>query len=617
MKKIFYIIFCLLFVNYTAKADFFPDGTSSAIYIDNGTGLDVTVTIGWASNTTEWGDGFVVTIDGVDYYVEGATSGAWGDPGSAFFGTPPSQFGTFQTSPTTVTITVPYPAGWMSGDPVTIMIDGYGDAYGDDPSGANSVYLDETIDATELIPVDCAAVVDVNIPASICVDDEVSFTFGPGCTPDPEFDNVGISGFGFVVYDDPATPQFGDPLPAGGVGADVFIDPNYVYFATNGPVSGQGAGGCDDTGIIFPPGFFNVLTGCDPFPLEIGVFGADVLNLNNTTPANPIGCDIIPFTMVLNPTPTVPSLEIDGCVATITGACPEDVLTLTGGNGSGSAPGNVVTYSLDPEGDGEVSAEVDLDITNGGGCTVPFIYTSGDVLAPTVTCPATAACMTEETVSADLVPEDFLYLFVDVTGGDSFLDEISIDVAVNGGAVQTVLPLGTFPNGPTEASIVLGPILLGTGGSYTIDITVNDSFGDGLSFPANGTITIYSGQDATGAVLFTASGNYGTGTGTTGVAVSSSVSTTGVWSGDGITTDNGDGTAVFMVDMMNGTYTSTYTYTDLSGCVTTATCDIEVSDCPEPDIPTVGEWGLIILGLLMSIAAVVGIRQRREEGAIA
>ena len=31
------------------------------------------------------------------------------------------------------------------------------------------------------------------------------------------------------------------------------------------------------------------------------------------------------------------------------------------------------------------------------------------------------------------------------------------------------------------------------------------------------------------------------------------------------------------------------------------------------NIPTVGEWGLIILGLLMSITAVVGIRQRKEE----
>jgi len=31
------------------------------------------------------------------------------------------------------------------------------------------------------------------------------------------------------------------------------------------------------------------------------------------------------------------------------------------------------------------------------------------------------------------------------------------------------------------------------------------------------------------------------------------------------------------------------------------------------EIPTVGEWGLIILGLLMTITAVIGIRQRREE----
>jgi len=35
------------------------------------------------------------------------------------------------------------------------------------------------------------------------------------------------------------------------------------------------------------------------------------------------------------------------------------------------------------------------------------------------------------------------------------------------------------------------------------------------------------------------------------------------------------------------------------------------------NVPTVGEWGLIMLGLLMSIAAIVGIRQRREEEIIA
>ncbi len=34
---------------------------------------------------------------------------------------------------------------------------------------------------------------------------------------------------------------------------------------------------------------------------------------------------------------------------------------------------------------------------------------------------------------------------------------------------------------------------------------------------------------------------------------------------------------------------------------------------PPADIPTTGERGLIILGLMMSITAIVGIRQRKEE----
>ncbi len=41
---------------------------------------------------------------------------------------------------------------------------------------------------------------------------------------------------------------------------------------------------------------------------------------------------------------------------------------------------------------------------------------------------------------------------------------------------------------------------------------------------------------------------------------------------------------------------------------------LEIPMCGVPDeVPTVGEWGLIILGLLMSIVAVLGIRQGRKE----
>ena len=40
-------------------------------------------------------------------------------------------------------------------------------------------------------------------------------------------------------------------------------------------------------------------------------------------------------------------------------------------------------------------------------------------------------------------------------------------------------------------------------------------------------------------------------------------------------------------------------------------CDV-CSEAPE-QVPKVGEWGLIVLALMMSITAVVGISQRRKE----
>jgi len=163
MKNIFLTIAIVLTSLVFVKADFFPTG-STATYVDNGTGLDVTVSIAWASTTGEYGDGFVVTIDGVDYCIEGAVTGAWGDPSCAFFGVGPSNFGDFAASPTVVTITIPYPAGFSPGDPIDFLVDGYGDGFGDDPLGANSVYLDEMGTATEFVPppppVTCVSGVD-------------------------------------------------------------------------------------------------------------------------------------------------------------------------------------------------------------------------------------------------------------------------------------------------------------------------------------------------------------------------------------------------------------------------------------------------------------------------
>ena len=61
---------------------------------------------------------------------------------------------------------------------------------------------------------------------------------------------------------------------------------------------------------------------------------------------------------------------------------------------------------------------------------------------------------------------------------------------------------------------------------------------------------------------------------------------------------------------MNGN-TVIFTITDSADMTCTATASGSLNDCATADnIPTVGEWGLIILALMMSIIAIVGIRQR-------
>jgi len=79
--------------------------------------------------------------------------------------------------------------------------------------------------------------------------------------------------------------------------------------------------------------------------------------------------------------------------------------------------------------------------------------------------------------------------------------------------------------------------------------------------------------------------------------------------------DNGDGTYTLTayVAADNSTYTAVFTNTigDDPLVFNSQPC----LPCPPPldEVPTVGEWGLIILGLLMMITAIVGIRARREE----
>jgi len=83
----------------------------------------------------------------------------------------------------------------------------------------------------------------------------------------------------------------------------------------------------------------------------------------------------------------------------------------------------------------------------------------------------------------------------------------------------------------------------------------------------------------------------------------------------GVITNNGDGTFTFQA-YLPADDTATYTVGFINPVnnflgVSGGPCNM----CPpaNTNIPTVGEWGLIMLGLLMTITAVVGIRQRREQ----
>ena len=61
----------------------------------------------------------------------------------------------------------------------------------------------------------------------------------------------------------------------------------------------------------------------------------------------------------------------------------------------------------------------------------------------------------------------------------------------------------------------------------------------------------------------------------------------------------------------------TVNFTDDTDAACTDSVSVNTGCATQENIPTVGEWGLIMLGLLMSITAVVGIRQRREEEVVA
>ncbi len=88
-------------------------------YVDNGTSLDVTISIAYDDGTNiEWIDGIAVSVDLTNWVTDGNFPA-----GNSGFG---------DASPYEAIVNLPYPAGYVQGDPVQIYVDWVSDGYPDD-----------------------------------------------------------------------------------------------------------------------------------------------------------------------------------------------------------------------------------------------------------------------------------------------------------------------------------------------------------------------------------------------------------------------------------------------------------------------------------------------------
>ena len=330
-------------------------------------------------------------------------------------------------------------------------------------------------------------------------------------------------------------------------------------------------------------------TTCDPLYYHV-----TAVVLDTDDPATPVGelglmsdgCASQTFTIELYPQPGAPALDLGTCQYVLTNSCPDDVITITGGNGTGTT-GAPATYDILPHSPAP-NDTLFIDVNN-GNCTSEFFFIPTEPTGPTLTCPA-ASCGVDATLSADLAPFsiDFGTLqfdfILDAFPGENFVDVIG----ASGAVVATFGPLAGA-EGSTVTVTVDVPL-----SECPVSVDFIDTFGDGMQDSCFGDTDGMDGSFtvtdlASGAVLLgqtfpVGDGACGTATTTvesytlTGCATYAyTLATTGVWSGPGVT-DNGDGTATFN-QSDDGTYTATYTYTSDIGCEFVETCDIVIDNC--------------------------------------
>lgn len=186
-----------------------------------------------------------------------------------------------------------------------------------------------------------------------------------------------------------------------------------------------------------------------------------------------------------------------------------------------------------------------------------------------------------------------LSLFIDPNGANIFLGTV-LESATNGTSACSTTPL------MVPANMTCDPIMAEFGASVTTFI-VDVSTGVITDFTPNPDCDLET-------FIVTINPNLGVqiddDTDNCGTITAQLVAEDGTLCGEPVTATCTEDSADLILNL-GETY-------DCANNMLTATCNCE-EEPPAPEVPTVGEWGLMILGLMMLIAAVVGIRERKMQ----
>jgi len=348
------------------------------------------------------------------------------------------------------------------------------------------------------------------------------------------------------------------------------------------------------------------------------------------------------FTLTVYPEvqATMEATDATTCMTTITPGCAGDTFGAATGATGGADVANwdaaTATYQAAP---GEMPGTVDVMVTSGiaGNTCAPLmitVNTTGCAAAgmPMIMIDKDDADNTDDTQEV-MSGADATFTITVTNNGTVDLENVTVTDALTPGCdiILTATEIMTVGNGdavfnPGEAYTYICMTTGGLTAGFTNSATVDaNEVGDPMSTvddTDDTEVTIQAAPMCSISATVMKSCNDG---GTmesadddvTTYTISVTGSNTGATFDASIAPDGGSTTGLMYgtdyTYTVNGTAGLSLTFTDGvdDNCTTTVT---EISGCSMvADIPTVGEWGLIMLALLMSIVAVVGIRERKAS----